>query len=141
MESVGPNNEIIGIFANENMCIKPLSIDITKSNLLPRQITSAGEDKLVLCSGIKAFGNNSMYVETIPGLSDYSSVDIEFGEVLMFYGNRLRHFNKTNDTGLTRCSFNFLATIPSTASLIPIIAIITIKYVMENSSGVRFKNK
>lgn len=55
----------------------------------------------------KAFGNNSMYVESIPGLADYQSVDLEFGEILMFYGNRLRHFNKTNDTGITRCSFDF----------------------------------
>ncbi len=37
--------------------------------------------------------------------------------------------------------FNFLATIPSTASLIPIIAIIKIKFVIEKTSGVRFKNK
>ena len=49
----------------------------------------------------------SMYVESIPGLADYQSVDLEFGEILMFYGNRLRHFNKTNDTGVTRCSFDF----------------------------------
>jgi hypothetical protein len=40
-------------------------------------------------------------------LANYKSIDLEFGEILMFYGNRLRHFNKTNDTGVTRCSFDF----------------------------------
>ena len=55
----------------------------------------------------KAFGNNSMDVESIPGLGDYKSVDLEFGEVLMFYGNQQRHFNKSNNTGVTRCSFDF----------------------------------
>ena len=44
-ESVGPNNEIIGTLDNDNMCIIPLSIVITKSNLFPRQATKAGDDK------------------------------------------------------------------------------------------------
>ena len=37
--------------------------------------------------------------------------------------------------------FNFLATIPSTASLIPIIATIMIRFAIEKSLGLRFKNK
>lgn len=55
----------------------------------------------------KAYGNNSMYLESIPGLGDFKSVDLDYGDVLMFYGNRQRHFNKYNDTGKTRCSFDF----------------------------------
>jgi len=55
----------------------------------------------------KAFGNNSMYAESVPGLGDYRSMDLEFGQVMMFYGNRCRHYNKLNDTGKTRCSFDF----------------------------------
>ena len=55
----------------------------------------------------KSFGNNSMYVESIPGLGDYNSVDLDYGQVFMFYGNRQRHLNKYNDTEKTRCSFDF----------------------------------
>tara|TARA_R110001583_G_scaffold1210_9_gene10151 strand:- start:6316 stop:6978 length:663 start_codon:yes stop_codon:yes gene_type:complete len=55
----------------------------------------------------KAFGNNSIWIESIPGLGDYKAVEMEFGECLMFYGNRLRHSNNFNDTGKTRCSFDF----------------------------------
>ena len=55
----------------------------------------------------KAFGNNTMWVESIPGLGDFAPIELEFGECLMFYGNRLRHFNNFNDTGKSRCSFDF----------------------------------
>ena len=55
----------------------------------------------------KAYGNNTIWVESIPGLGDYSPIEIKFGEFLMFYGNKLRHFNKINNTGETRCSFDF----------------------------------
>ena len=50
-ESVSPNNEIIGTLDNDNMCITPLSIVTVKSNLFPRQVTKAGEDKFDSCSG------------------------------------------------------------------------------------------
>jgi len=53
------------------------------------------------------YGNNSMYVESIPGLGDYTPINGSYGNVYMFYGNKLRHFNKFNDTGVTRCSFDF----------------------------------
>ena len=52
-------------------------------------------------------GNNGMYVESMPGMGNYKSYDLNFGTVMMFYGNRLRHFNKFNDTKQTRCSFDF----------------------------------
>ena len=58
-ESVGPNNEIIGTLDNDNMCIIPLSIVITKSNLFPRQATKAGDDKFDSCSGKREYGINS----------------------------------------------------------------------------------
>ena len=40
----------------------------------------------------KSFGNNSILIESLPGLGDYSPVKMEFGQCLMFYGNKLRHF-------------------------------------------------
>ena len=42
------------------MCITPLSIDIAKSNLFPRQTTKAGPLRLDSCSGNKASGINSL---------------------------------------------------------------------------------
>ena len=61
----------------------------------------------VLMPLTKMYGNNGMYVESMPGLGDYKSREMEFGEVIMFYGNRQRHFNRFNDTKQTRCSFDF----------------------------------
>ena len=55
----------------------------------------------------KSFKNNSIWVESLPGLGDYAPVKMEFGQCLMFYGNKLRHLNKFNDTKVTRCSFDF----------------------------------
>ena len=55
----------------------------------------------------KMWGTNGVYIESIPGLADYRSRPMEFGEFIMFYGNKLRHHNKSNNTGVTRCSFDF----------------------------------
>lgn len=55
----------------------------------------------------KAWGNNSMFLESIPGLGDYKPIEGQFGDLFLFYGNRQRHFNKFNDTNQTRCSFDF----------------------------------
>lgn len=61
----------------------------------------------VLMPLTRMYGNNGIYVESMPGLGDYTSPVMEFGEVMMFYGNRQRHFNKFNDTKQTRCSYDF----------------------------------
>ena len=50
-ESVGPNSEIKGTLLMESICITPLSIVMAKSNLFPRHVTNAGDDKFVSCSG------------------------------------------------------------------------------------------
>lgn len=50
---------------------------------------------------------NSCYVETEPGKDDFHPINIEYGEVFRFYGNRCRHFNKRNHTDQTRISFDF----------------------------------
>jgi len=55
-ESVGPKSEIIGILESANICIIPLSIVIAKSNLFPKQVTKAGQEMLVSCSGNIANG-------------------------------------------------------------------------------------
>ena len=53
---VGPNKEMIGTLLNESICIMPLSIVMARSNLIPRQVTKAGELKEVSCSGNNAYG-------------------------------------------------------------------------------------
>jgi len=42
------------------MCIIPLSIEIAKSSLLPKQVTNVGDDNLLSCSGNIALGINSL---------------------------------------------------------------------------------
>jgi hypothetical protein len=50
---------------------------------------------------------NSCYVESEPGKGDFHPICLEYGEVFRFYGNKCRHYNKTNVTNQTRISFDF----------------------------------
>jgi hypothetical protein len=50
---------------------------------------------------------NSCYVESEPGKEDFHPIQLKYGEVFRFYGNRCRHFNKKNISGQTRISFDF----------------------------------
>lgn len=52
-------------------------------------------------------GTNSFYVETAPGLGDFVPVALKFGELFRFYGNRCRHYNRINQTDVTRISLDF----------------------------------
>jgi len=52
-------------------------------------------------------GNNSCYIETSPHSEIYKSVDIKYGEFISFYGNKCRHYNRLNDTGVSRVSIDF----------------------------------
>ena len=47
---------MIGTLLNESMCMMPLSIVMARSNLVPRQVTKAGESREVSCSGNRADG-------------------------------------------------------------------------------------
>lgn len=53
------------------------------------------------------YGNNSCYVETAPHNNNFVAVEIKYGEFISFYGNKCRHFNKINDTGISRVSIDF----------------------------------
>ena len=55
----------------------------------------------------KCYGNNTIWLETEPGLSDFHPVSLNIGEVLIFDGNKCVHGNYTNDTIDTRVSFDF----------------------------------
>lgn len=50
---------------------------------------------------------NSCYVESEPGNEDFHPINLKYGEVFRFYGNRCRHYNKRNISNSTRISFDF----------------------------------
>lgn len=51
--------------------------------------------------------SQSIWIESVPGLGDYSPVNLEYGEIYIFDGNRCTHGNKENITDSTRVSFDF----------------------------------
>ena len=55
----------------------------------------------------KAFGTNTIWAESLPGLGDFSPIELEYGQVYLGYLNQCRHGNKDNETGKTRVSFDF----------------------------------
>ena len=55
----------------------------------------------------RAIDTSAMWIESQPGSEDYHPVNLEYGEVARFDGNRCRHGNKINATGQTRISFDF----------------------------------
>ena len=111
-------NEIAPLFVEENQLIyqKSPSFRISQPGGKAVYVPHCDGDELhkhpsgeinVYMPLTKIFGNNSMYVESLPGLGDYVPVEGDFGNLFLFYGNKLRHFNKFNDTNTTRCSFDF----------------------------------
>lgn len=55
------------------------------------------------------FGANTLYVESAPGVGDFSAVTLEYGEALMFWGNQVRHHTLPNTTDTTRVSLDLRA--------------------------------
>ena len=55
----------------------------------------------------KCFGNNSIWIESLPGLGDFTAMNLEYGEFVIGYLNQCRHGNMDNDTDITRVSFDF----------------------------------
>jgi len=76
------------------------------------------------------FGTNSIWIESKRGKRDYHPERVNYGEVLLFSGADLMHCNKTNDSGITRVSFDFRA-MPRTEWVIP----------TEVKEGLTFKRK
>tara|TARA_R110001583_G_scaffold173021_1_gene326846 strand:+ start:185 stop:871 length:687 start_codon:yes stop_codon:yes gene_type:complete len=54
----------------------------------------------------KMFGTNTVWKESISGLADYSPLQLSPGELALWNGNRCKHGNKINETGVTRVSFD-----------------------------------
>ena len=55
----------------------------------------------------KCFDTNTIWVESAPDKGDYSPVNLDVGQILIFDGANLTHGNKINKTGLTRISLDF----------------------------------
>ncbi len=54
-----------------------------------------------------AVDTSAMWIESEPDKGDYRPVNLLYGEVARFDGNRCRHGNKVNATRRTRVSFDF----------------------------------
>jgi hypothetical protein len=55
----------------------------------------------------KQFGNNSCFIESTAGSEEFIPIEMKYGEFISFYGNKCKHFNKQNDTGICRLSLDF----------------------------------
>ena len=53
------------------------------------------------------FGTNAIWIEPIPGLKNFTPIEMKSGNYAIFDGNRCTHGNKLNTTGNTRISFDF----------------------------------
>jgi len=64
-------------------------------------------EKNIFLPVTKAFGNNTIWVESKRDKKDYSPMDTNYGEFYLWDGANLLHGNKLNDTNNTRVSFDF----------------------------------
>lgn len=51
--------------------------------------------------------SNTLYIESAPGRADFQPVQMEYGQVLRFYGNLCQHHTVANRTESCRVSFDF----------------------------------
>eukprot|EP00446_Apocalathium_sp_SHHI-4_P066132 CAMPEP_0177530684 /NCGR_PEP_ID=MMETSP0369-20130122/53554_1 /TAXON_ID=447022 ORGANISM="Scrippsiella hangoei-like, Strain SHHI-4" /NCGR_SAMPLE_ID=MMETSP0369 /ASSEMBLY_ACC=CAM_ASM_000364 /LENGTH=303 /DNA_ID=CAMNT_0019011603 /DNA_START=87 /DNA_END=995 /DNA_ORIENTATION=+ len=56
---------------------------------------------------MNTFGSNTLHVESAPGKGDFAPVELEYGQVLRFYGNLCHHYTVANTTDVCRVSFDF----------------------------------
>jgi len=54
-----------------------------------------------------SFGTNTIWVESEEGKEDFSPMEVEYGQIVMWDGTNLLHGNKTNEESTTRVSFDF----------------------------------
>jgi len=50
--------------------------------------------------------SNTLFIESKPGRGDYTPAELDWGQVLRFYGNRCRHYTLANVTESCRVSFD-----------------------------------
>ena len=56
---------------------------------------------------VECGGANSLWCESVPMKGDYAPFSVRYGEAVLFWGNRCRHYTVANDSGVTRVSFDF----------------------------------
>ena len=55
----------------------------------------------------RAFKTNTFWAESSEDKGDFSPIESEYGGLIMWNGANLKHGNKTNETDITRVSFDF----------------------------------
>jgi len=55
----------------------------------------------------KVFDTNGVMVETEPEKGDYHCLEMDYGQIFRFYGNKCWHYSEVNTTGCTRVSIDF----------------------------------
>ncbi len=53
------------------------------------------------------FGTKRLFVESAPGAADYQGIDLEYGELFHFNGNKCMHYNEKNTETTIRISMDF----------------------------------
>ena len=53
------------------------------------------------------YGSKRLFIETSPKKSDFVGIDLQYGELLYFNGNKCTHFNQTNTENSLRISLDF----------------------------------
>lgn len=55
----------------------------------------------------RVWGSNTLHIESEPGKGDFAPAELEYGQVLRFYGNLCQHHTVANKTDYSRVSFDF----------------------------------
>lgn len=53
------------------------------------------------------WGSNTLWTETEPGKGDFHPMELDYGQMQRFYGNKCEHYTLANDTDSTRVSLDF----------------------------------
>uniref|UniRef100_A0A6C0EPT8 Uncharacterized protein n=1 Tax=viral metagenome TaxID=1070528 RepID=A0A6C0EPT8_9ZZZZ len=55
----------------------------------------------------KMYGTNRMFIESEPGKNDFQGIDLDYGDLLYFNGNKCTHYNEKNIENDIRISLDF----------------------------------
>ena len=83
-------------------CMGKMHTDYVSNNHQPAELNFW----IPLC---RAFGNNTLYVESAPGVGDFVPIELSHGQGMRFWGNQVRHHAVVNDTDTTRVSLDLRA--------------------------------
>jgi hypothetical protein len=83
-------------------CMGKMHTDYFSNNHQPAELNFW----IPLC---RAFGNNTLYVESAPEVGDFDPIELAHGQGMRFWGNQVRHHAVVNDTNTTRVSLDLRA--------------------------------